>query len=275
MRPGLSVSITTCNNETTLDAALSSVRFADEIVVVDSGSTDGTLAIAERCNSRIIRQSFLGYGAQKNFAMDACSHEWVLSLDSDEAVTAELAGEIRQVVCGERTGFEVYSMPRLSRFIDRWMRHGGWYPDRVVRLFRKGTGRFTDHPIHDRFQAQHPVGRLSGDILHYTYDSISDYVQRQNRYTSLTAAGTLAEGRHTRITAPGLAWDLLRKFLEVYVLKRGFLDGRYGFVVSCLAAYGVFLRQTKVWKPEQTGAVAGNNTPGSQSAFRDEGNQNP
>ncbi len=148
------------------------------------------------------------------------------------------------------SGFDVYSMPRLSLFIDRWMRHGGWYPDRQLRFLRSGAARFAERKVHESIATDKPVGRLKGDILHYSYESIEDYIARMNEYSSLAATMILEKPDTPRVTAFGLGWDLAMKFLEVYVLKRGFLDGRHGFIVSWLAAYGVFLRQAKVWRPE-------------------------
>ncbi len=249
--PGLSVALTCFNSERTLERALSSVSFADEIVVVDSGSTDSTLEIARRFTDRIIAQEFLGYGPQKNLALEACSREWIFVLDSDEELSPRLAEEVRAVVAGSISGYRVYSMPRLSCFIDRWMRHGGWYPDRVTRLVSRGTGRFSEEAVHETFVTDYPAGNLKGDLLHHTYTSVSDYVLRQDRYSSLAARQILQSGRHPRISSGRMALTLLRKFLEVYVLKRGFLDGQHGFVVACLAAYSVFLRQAKLWKPEE------------------------
>jgi len=260
VNPGLSVAVTTFNSERTLHNALASVSFADEIVVVDSGSTDGTLDIARRFTDRIILQEFLGYGPQKNLALESCTRDWIFVLDSDEELSPRLAEEVRAVVSGDISGFRVYSVPRLSRFIDRWMRHGGWYPDRTVRLVGRGTGRFSQSAVHETFVTGHPAGNLTGDLLHHTYASISDYVRRQDRYSSLAARQLMESGRKVRVTPAGMALSLVRKFLEVYIWKRGFLDGQHGFVVACLAAYAVFLRQAKLWKPEDCGGPQ--RTPG-------------
>lgn len=246
---GLSVAIITKNEEKHLPRALESVKFADEIVIIDSGSTDGTLEIARAFTDKVIQRGWPGYGAQKNAALENCSREWVLSLDADEELTSALATQIQQVVRGGTGGFDLYAFPRLSLFVDKWMRHGGWYPDRQTRLLRSGAGRFAERKVHECIVSDRPVGNLSGDLLHYSYESIADYIDRMNRYSTLAAEMILEGGKPHRVTSPGLAWSLARKFLEVYVLKRGFLDGRHGFLVSCLAAYGVFLREAKVWKP--------------------------
>jgi glycosyltransferase involved in cell wall biosynthesis len=253
VNPGLSVAIITKNEEKHLRRALESVRFADEIVVVDSGSTDQTLDIAREFNCRIFERDWPGYAAQKNFALEQCTRQWVFSLDADEQLTPELEAEVLSVVEGGTSAFELYTMPRLSLFIDKWMRHGGWYPDRQLRLLKNGAGRFIDRPVHECIVSDKPAGRLHSDILHYSYESLEDYIDRMNRYSSLGAAQILSKPGRVRVSLWSLALVLPRKFLEVYVWKRGFLDGRHGFIVSCLAAWGVFLRQAKVWKPESNG----------------------
>ena len=247
---GLSVAIITRNEEKNLARALQSVRFADELIVVDSGSTDATLSIAREHGCRVFERDWPGYGAQKNFALDQASHEWVLCLDADEEVSPELARLVAAVVSGDKSGYELYSFPRLTLFIDRWMRHGGWYPDRQIRLLRKGAARYNDHPVHAAIVPEGPVGRLSGDLLHYSFESVEDYVGRMNTYSRLAAEIQIKHGRR-RPGASSLAGAVARKFLEVYVYKRGFLEGRHGFVVAGLAAWGVFLRTARVRWPEE------------------------
>lgn len=248
----LSVAIITYNEEEILEQALKSASFADEIVVVDSGSTDATVRIAEWHGARVIHNDWPGFGAQKNLAMEHCTGDWIFVLDADECITPELAEEVQQVIRGTITGFDAYSIPRKSQFIDRFMRWGGWYPDRQLRLVRKGAGRYSLRPVHECIECEGPVGKLQGDLLHYSYASVSDYIERMNRYSSLSAEVTLAglEGRQARFGSFFLAGKLAAKFLEVYILKRGFLEGRHGFVVSCLAAFGLFLRYCKVVWPE-------------------------
>lgn len=250
MSEGLSVAIITKNEEKHLARTLQSVRFADEIIAVDSGSTDATLSIAREHGCRIYERDWPGYGPQKNFAIDQASCEWVLCLDADEEVSPELAQSIAAVVSGEKTGYEFYSFPRLTLFIDRWMRHGGWYPDRQIRLLRRGAARYNDHPVHEAIVPRGPVGRLSGDLLHYSYESVEDYVRRVDTYSRLAAESDIRRGRR-RPPACSLVWAVAEKFVEVYVYKRGFLDGRHGFVVAGLAAWGVFLRTARVRWPEQ------------------------
>ena len=248
MSEGLSVAIITRNEEKHLARTLQSARFADEIIVVDSGSTDETLSIAREHGCCIFDRDWPGYGAQKNFAIDQASREWVLCLDADEEVSPELARSVADVVSGEKSGYDIYSFPRLTLFIDRWMRHGGWYPDRQIRLIRSGAAQFTDRRVHESIVTDRPVAKLRGDLLHYSYASVEDYVARMNSYSTLAAEEALARDR--RVSSLNLATALPRKFLEVYVYKQGFLDGRHGFVAAWLSAYGVFLRYAKIRWPE-------------------------
>ncbi|MCC6483656.1 MAG: glycosyltransferase family 2 protein [Armatimonadetes bacterium] len=248
---GLTAALVCKNEEKNMERVLRSVQFADQILVVDSGSTDKTLEIARRFTGDVIVRDWPGFSAQKNFALSQASEEWVLCMDADEEVSPELALEIQEVVAGRRTGFRFYNMPRLTRFVDRWMRHGGWYPDRQLRLLQNGAGEYNDHPVHAAITPDEPVGKLQGDILHYSFESISDYVDRMNGYSSTMARMLLERTHPPRVGPFGLGLTLARKFLEVYLLKRGFLDGGDGFVVACLGAYSVFLRQAKVWRPEK------------------------
>lgn len=250
MSAGLSVAIVTKNEEKHLARALGSVAFADEIVLVDSGSTDRTLEIAREFGCRIIEREWPGFRAQKTFAMEQTTREWILGLDGDEEITPELAQSIKSVVSGEKTGYDAYSFARLTRFVDRWMRHGGWYPDLQIRLIRRGAAVYGEHPVHSAPEPFARPGRLSGDMLHYSFESVSDYVTRMNTYSSVSARWELERGRIKRVSGYMLAWSLVRKFLEVYVYKQGFLDGKHGFVVAWLSAYGVFLRYAKIKWPE-------------------------
>ena len=250
MSEGLSVAIITRNEEKHLARTLQSARFADEIIVVDSGSTDETLSIAREHGCCIFDRDWPGYGAQKNFAIDQASREWVLCLDADEEVSPELARSVADVVSGEKSGYDIYSFPRLTLFIDRWMRHGGWYPDWQVRLFRKGAAHYNDHPVHAAIVPDRPAGRLRGDLLHYIYEAVEDYVGRVDTYSRLMAQVEIKQGRR-KPAACSLVWAVAEKLLEVYVYKRGFLDGRHGFVAAGLAAWGVFLRTARVRWPEQ------------------------
>ncbi|MDX3904406.1 MAG: glycosyltransferase family 2 protein [Pigmentiphaga sp.] len=239
----LSVIIITRNEARNLAECLESVRFADEIVVVDSGSTDDTVDIARRHGARVeITTDWPGFGPQKNRALDLATGDWVLSLDADERVTPELAAAIGQAL--RSPAHDAYDMPRLSSFCGRFIRHSGWWPDRVLRLFRRGTARFTDDLVHEKVVAGGSVGHLTPHLLHYTYPDLDSAIAKMNRYSSDSARALRARGRHATIgTAIGHgAWT----FVRLYLFKRGFLDGRHGFVLAVTAAAGSFYRYAKL-----------------------------
>lgn len=238
----LSVAIIARNEERNLPACLASVAFADEIVVVDHASSDRTVSIAREHGARVVETTdWPGFGAQKNRALDACTGEWILSLDADERVTPELRGEIERALAQPR--FEVYEMPRLSTYCGRFMRHGGWHPDRVRRLFRRGAARFSDAAVHESLLTDRPVGRLREPIVHYSFRTMDEVIAKMNRYSSDSAAALAARGE-----APGLASAIvhgLAAFLRTYVFKLGFLDGRRGFLLAVSNAEGSYYRYVK------------------------------
>jgi glycosyltransferase involved in cell wall biosynthesis len=243
MATSVSVAVITLNEEDRLAACLASVAWAGEIVVVDSGSTDRTVEVARRFTDRVLVRSFAGYGAQKNVAAEACRGDWVLSLDADERVPVALGEEIRAVAAADprEAGFLV---ARRNLFLGRWMRHGGLYPDYQLRLFRRGRARFREVAVHESARVEGPVGRLREAILHDSYRGLADFVARHNRYSDLAAGELAAAGR-----GGGLADLVLRpswRFLAMYLLRGGFLDGWRGLVLAGLYAHYVFLRAAKV-----------------------------
>ena len=244
----LSVIVITRNEAHRLGACLASVPFADEVVVVDSGSTDGTQALAARLGARVVETAdWPGFGAQKNRALDAAGGDWVLSLDADERVTTELAAQIRAVVAGDATAGApaAWTLSRLSSLAGRWVRHGDWYPDPVLRLFRRGAARFSDDLVHERVVFEGTPGRLDGHLLHDSMPTLDDLLAKLNRYSGERALQMRRRGR-----AGGLgkaighgAWAFLRS----YLLKRGFLDGAVGFVVAVSIAEGTYYSYLKAW----------------------------
>lgn len=240
----LSVILITRNESRHIAACLSSVAFADEWIVVDSGSTDGTREIAESMGARVVTtDDWPGFGVQKNRALALARGRWVFSIDADERVTGELAARIRAVVAdpGAADGYEI---SRISRFCGQWMRHGDWYPDRVLRLFRRERGRFTDDLVHERLVVQGRVARLAGDLLHDTMPTLDDALDKMNRYSSGRALDKVrAGGRGGLATALGHG---LWAFVRCYVVKRGFLDGRLGFVLAVYQAEGTYYRYLKM-----------------------------
>jgi glycosyltransferase involved in cell wall biosynthesis len=242
MRARLSVAIITRNEERNLPACLASVAFADEIVVVDHASTDRTVQIAHERGARVIETvDWPGFGAQKNRALDACTGDWILSLDADERVTPGLRAEIERTLA--QPSYDAYEMPRRSTYCGRFMRHGGWYPDYVRRLFRRGAARFSGATVHESLITERTVGRLREPIVHYSFRTMDEVIAKMNRYSSDSAAALAAGGK-----APGLASAIahgLAAFLRTYVFKLGFLDGRRGFLLAVSNAEGSYYRYVK------------------------------
>lgn len=241
----LSVTIVAQDEETDIGECVASVAWADEVIVVDGGSRDRTVEIAERAGARVIRQPWMGYAAQKNFALDRATHDWVLSVDADERVTAELRAEVAAALDRE-PAYDGYQVPRRSYFLGQWMRHGGWYPDYNLRLFRRGKGRFREREVHERVDVDGSVGFFRAPIDHHTYRTLSEYVQRMDRYSTLAAE----ELRRAGVSA-GPADLLVRPaatFVRMYLVQRGFLDGFRGLMLAgCYASY-TFFKYAKAWE---------------------------
>jgi glycosyltransferase involved in cell wall biosynthesis len=244
-RARLSAVVITLDEEARLRRCLESVAWADEIVVVDAGSTDKTVQIAREFTERVLVRPWPGFAAQKNFALEQARGDWILSLDADEEVSGELRAEVGAVLAGEGR-HDGYAVPRRNLFLGQWIRHGGLYPDWQLRLFRRGRGRFREHAVHESVRVEGSVGRLRGHLVHTSYRDVADFIERANRYSTLAAAEQLARG--ARAGALELALRPLGRFLGMYVLRRGFLDGRKGLLLAGLYAYYVFMRTAKVWE---------------------------
>jgi glycosyltransferase involved in cell wall biosynthesis len=246
----LSVIIICLNEQEKIRACLESVAWADEIVVCDSGSRDETLGISRQYTDRIFTDPWRGFGAHKNLALERATHPWVLSLDADERVTPALAGRIRDVLAGEAPA-DGYYIPRQNFFLGRWIRHGGWYPDYVLRLFRRARGRFRERAVHEAVEVNGRTGYLAEPLEHYTYDSVSAFVQRMDRYSGLAAEELRRAGVRLR------PWDLLvRPFhaaVRMYLLKGGFRDGMPGLVLAGLYGAYTFAKYVKLWELEAKG----------------------
>ena len=249
------VCMITYNEEANVGAALESAAFADEIVVVDSHSTDRTREIASEFRGVdregrevapiVIERDWPGHVEQKNFAIDAASNEWVLCLDADERLSPRLRSEIETVLSGE-TSASGYSMPRRTRYLGRWIRSSGWYPDRKLRLFRRSRGRWGGINPHDHVHVEGKVEKLSGDILHYSYRDIADHIRTINSFTTIAAEQKLH--RNVRRPIVRMVTHPPAKFLKMLFLQRGLRDGLPGLVIAGLGAFYVFLKYAKLWE---------------------------
>lgn len=249
----LSVIIIVFNEEANLADCLVSVKgIASEIVVVDSGSTDGTLDIARQAGAKLIQNTdWPGFGPQKNIALDAASCDWVLSLDADERLTEALAQQIRTAMLEEK--FDAYEMPRLSYFCGKPVRHCGWYPDHIVRLVRRGTARFSDKLVHESLVPNGPAGRLSSPLLHYSYRSMEDVARKVRSYSDAGARQLFASGKRTSQAQALIhgGWA----FLRTYLFKLGILDGATGCRIAAMnmrASYRKYARLLALQKNQRT-----------------------
>lgn len=247
----LSVIIITRNEALNIRACLESVAWADEIIVVDSGSTDGTVAICREFTPHVhVHNDWPGFGAQKNRALGYASRDWVLSLDADERVTPELHREIEKVM-GDVNAAIAYRIPRLSNYCGRFMHHSGWYPDRIVRLFKRNAAHFSDDLVHERLLVEGQIGQLDGELLHYAFADAEEVLQKINHYSSAGAAMLQRRGRRT--TLPGTVLRGLWSFIRTYILRAGFLDGREGFMLAVSNAEGTYYRYLKLLLMQEKG----------------------
>jgi len=247
-QPTVSAIVVCFNEEKNIGACLESLRWCDEIVVVDSFSTDGTVEICRRYTDRVMQRAWAGYVDQKAYAVSQATKEWVLSVDADERVTAELREEIGRALARDRESYSGYALPRLVFYLRRWWWRGGWYPDYTLRLFRRDRATLGGSEPHDKVLVDGRVRRLRHPLHHFTYQDMEDHIQRINRFTSISSQELLKSGQHWR-----LADALLRpagRFLRCYFLKRGFMEGFAGFYVAVTAAMYVFLKYAKLWELE-------------------------
>jgi glycosyltransferase involved in cell wall biosynthesis len=242
-RPRVSAVVITLNEEDRLRPCLLSVAWVDEIVVVDAESQDKTVQVAREFTDRVIVRPWPGFAAQKNFALDQATGDWVLSLDADEEVSPELRDAIVTAI-QDPAAAEGYAVPRHNVFWDVVIRHGGLYPDWQVRLFRRGRGRFVERAVHESVTVAGRVERLRAPLQHRSYGGVADFLERANRYSSLAAVELLAAGR--RVRGRDLVLRPLGRFLSMYLLKLGFLDGWRGLLLAALYAYYVFMRSAKM-----------------------------
>ena len=239
----LSVVIVTKDEETNIEDALRSAAGAQEIVVVDSFSTDRTVDICRQYTDKIHRHEWQGYSRQKQLAVDLAQGPWVLILDADERITPELRDEISRILT--ETDCEGFSMPRRNYFLGKWIRHSGWWPDRTLRLFRKDKGRLEDREVHEKVVVSGKVGRLEAPLEHHTYRTISEYLRKMEAYSSLAAVQIR---KRRRPGAVSMCVKPLFTFFRMYVVRRGFLDGTHGLILAWLYSYYTFLKYTRAWE---------------------------
>ena len=238
----LSAVVITRNAAAQLADCLASLAFCDEIVVVDSGSTDDTLNVARAAGARVIEQAWLGYGPQKHYAVAQARHDWVLCVDADERVEPRLRDSIQRELRSPRA--KAYMMARCNRFLGRWLRHGEGYPDWSLRLFDRRAAQWSQDSVHEKVETVTEVARLEGDLLHDSADSLEGYLDKQNRYTSLQAQNLLQRGR--KASALHLVVSPLARFAKFYVLRLGFLDGAAGLVHVCIGCMNSFNKYAKL-----------------------------
>lgn len=240
----ISVTIIVRNEEAHIRDCLESVKWADEIIVSDSGSTDKTVDICRQYGATVSVDQWLGFGRQKNLCGDRARSGWILNIDADERVTRELKNEIFETL--KKPGKAGFYIPRKNFFGDRWVRRCGWYPDYNLRLYRKDSGRFTDRFVHESVVVNGAKGHLKSPLEHRTYKDVSDYLGRMQRYSTLAAQEMLNQGKNAGIT------DILLRppftFLKMYVLKLGFLEGTTGVILSTLYASYTLAKYAKLWE---------------------------
>lgn len=247
MREKISACITAGNEEQGIRRCLESVKWCDEIIVVDSFSQDRTAEICREYTTLVYHHRWLGYIGQKNLIKDLAEGPWILFVDADEEVSPRLREEIlAEFESGRPRDTAGYFFPRMVWYLGRWIRHGDWYPDAKLRLFRKELGTCGGREPHDRTTVKGPTKRCRAPLYHYTYTDVSDHVATLNRFSNITAEGWYRDGR--RFHWHDLAFRPTFRFLRSYVLKAGFLDGRPGFIVAILTSYGVFIKYARLWE---------------------------
>jgi glycosyltransferase involved in cell wall biosynthesis len=225
---------------------LESLDFVDEIVVVDSGSSDDTIPICQRHGATVVSHEWMGYVRQKQFALELCSGDWILSLDSDEAVSPDLKKEILDRLQNVDSDVAGFSIPRLSRYLGRWIYHGGWYPDRKLRLVRNGKAVWVGDSIHEKLEAQGQTLQMRAPLFHYVYRDISDQLKTIDKFSSVVASSS--SGKVSALYVVLGVFHAIGKFLECALWKRGLLDGVPGLIIAMNSSFYVFLKHAKIWE---------------------------
>ncbi|HWU42849.1 MAG TPA: glycosyltransferase family 2 protein [Bdellovibrio sp.] len=243
----ISLVIIALNEEAHIERCIRSAPFVDDIVVVDSFSTDRTVEIAQNCGARVFQEKWRGFGPQKAFAAEQAKNSWVISLDADEALSSELAAEILERF-SDLNPEAGYLFPRKSYHLGRWINHGGWYPDYQLRLFNKNKSQWNSAALHEKVEVKEKQ-LMKSDLLHWVFENLSDQVVTNDRYSTLGAQQLFAAGK--KFSYFKLLTKPTSKFFETYFFKKGFMDGLPGFIISMGAAYSIFLRFAKLWELER------------------------
>ncbi|MCX5901121.1 MAG: glycosyltransferase family 2 protein [Proteobacteria bacterium] len=244
--PKLTAAIITFNEEKNICRCLESVRWTDELIVVDSFSTDRTVELARQYTGNVLQRTWAGHVLQKQFALEQATGDWIISLDADEELSADAAAEIRSALADAPLNVNGYSFPRRSFYLGRWIRHGGWYPDRKLRLVRRGHARWGGQDPHDKLMADGQTRDLQGNILHYVYSDIAHQLRTVDSFSRITAELWLEKGKRAEPAA--MLCKPVAKFFGAYVWKLGMLDGMPGLIISVISAYYVFLKYAKLWE---------------------------
>lgn len=241
-REPLSLVIITLNEEEIIQQCIESASFADEVLVVDSESSDRTVELARQLGAKVVDQPWLGYGRQKQFAVDQAAYDWVLCLDADEQLTTELKQEIQSIL--QAPSVNAYALPRRNRFMGRWLLHGEGYPDWCIRLFNRKSARWSDDPVHEKVEVDGEVKRLAGDLLHQSEQGLEEYLRKQNHYTSVQAEVLFNRGKPFRWSK--MLLSPLIRFIKFYFLRRGLLDGLPGLVHISIGCFNSFIKYAKL-----------------------------
>jgi glycosyltransferase involved in cell wall biosynthesis len=240
---GLSVTVITKNEAGFIRTCLDSVRWADEIIIIDSGSTDGTVEICREYTDKIMLTDWPGFGPQKNRALAMATGEWVLSLDADEYVGPELKQAILSAISAPE-GHVAFNLPRRSSYCGRWMRHSGWWPDYVTRLFRRGSARFSDDLVHERIIVDGDIGRLREPLIHAAFENLENVLETMNRYSTIGAR--MMDDRGKKATMASAVLHGFWSFFHTYIVRAGFMDGREGFMLAVSNAEGTYYKYLKL-----------------------------
>ena len=240
--PRLSVIIIAKNESQNIADCIKSAHFADEVVVLDSGSSDNTSSIAKKLGARVFNKPWKGYGQNKNLAMQLAKHEWIFSLDADERITPSLKQEILRTI--KQAHLNVYDVPRRSLFVSRFIKYSGWQPDRTKRLFKKGCAKFSEHHVHEHLVSNHEVGHLSQPLIHYSYRDFETVLKKINVYSSLGAKDLKKRGKSGSLKKA--IFHAIWAFMRTYFLRLGFLDGREGLMLAISVAEGTYYRYIKL-----------------------------